>query len=107
MRADEALVDQNFDRARDGEPADAEALGERRLAVDPVAGPLGRDLGAQQIDELEIERLFRIGLQYGRVRLLKVTRLTGQAKHGRARLPSTIVARFGKNASGGGELPTG
>ena len=45
--ADQALVDEDLDRARDGEPADAETLGQRRLAVDPLAGRFApRSLGA-------------------------------------------------------------
>jgi len=61
--ADQALVDENLHRARHGEPADAEALGERRFAVDPIARPLRGDIEPQVVDELQIQRSIDIGVQ--------------------------------------------
>ena len=54
--ADQPLVDQNLDRPRDGEAADAEAPGEDGFAIDPVSRPQLRNPRPQEIGKLEIER---------------------------------------------------
>jgi len=62
---DQPFLDEPLDGAADREAADAEAPRQRRLAVDAVARPLQRDLGAQHVDELQIERPIEVGVQRG------------------------------------------
>lgn len=60
---DQPFVDQHLDGAADGEAAHPEALDERRLAVDTLARPLGRDIAAQRVDELQVERPIQFRVQ--------------------------------------------
>ncbi len=54
--ADQPFVDQDLDRADHREAADPELLGELRLAVDPLACRLTRDVRPQPVHQLTVKR---------------------------------------------------
>ncbi len=66
LAAHEALVNQDFDGARDREAADGEALGQDRLAIHALPRSLAADLLPKPVGKLEVKRPVEIGLQGGR-----------------------------------------